>query len=89
MSTDKKDHFKEFTLAAYALEKANDQVAEISMRLKQLKRFLQFFCIVFQSVQNQHYRKNRSKNSAFLAIHAIAHEGKHWTESEHSGKRLL
>jgi hypothetical protein len=52
------DHvFKKFTLAAYALEKANDQTAEISMRLKQLKRFLQFFCIVFQSVQNQHYHK--------------------------------
>jgi hypothetical protein len=38
------DHvFKKFTLAAYALEKANDQMAEISMRLKQLKHFLQFF----------------------------------------------
>jgi hypothetical protein len=35
--------FKEFTLAAYALEKANDQMAEISMRLKQLKHFLHFF----------------------------------------------
>jgi len=38
------DHvFKKFTLAAHALEKANDQMAEISMRLKQLKHFLQFF----------------------------------------------
>jgi hypothetical protein len=38
------DHvFKKFTLAAYALEKANDQMAEISMRLKQLKHFLKVF----------------------------------------------
>jgi hypothetical protein len=40
-------YFKKFTLAAYALEKANDQMAEISMRLKQLKHFLQFFCRAF------------------------------------------
>jgi hypothetical protein len=77
--------FKEFTLAAYALEKVNDQMAEISMRLKQLKHFLQFFCRVYQSAQDQHYRKNGSKNPAFLAIH----EGKHWTESENSGERPL
>jgi hypothetical protein len=38
------DHvFKKFTLAAYALEKANDQMAEISMRLKQLEHFLKVF----------------------------------------------
>ena len=48
-------------------------IEEISMRLKQLKRFLQFFCRAFQSVQDQYYRKNGSKNPAFLAIHAIAH----------------
>jgi hypothetical protein len=30
-------------LAAYALEEANDYAEEISMRLKQLKQFLQFF----------------------------------------------
>jgi hypothetical protein len=38
------DHvFKKFTLAAYTLEKANDWAEEISMRLKQLKQFLEGF----------------------------------------------
>jgi hypothetical protein len=81
--------FEKFALAAYAIEKANEQMAEISMRLKQGKHFLQFFRSVYQSAQNQHYRKNGSKNPEFLAIRTIAHEGEHWTESEYNGERLL
>jgi hypothetical protein len=39
-STVEKSFFEKLTMAPRALEKANEQVAEISMRLKQSKHFL-------------------------------------------------